>query len=826
MKAFFIVLLLLLCQTTIYSQEEVQRKSITINKTTKSPAIDGVLDDKAWENASTATNFVERVPKNGKPAPDSLRTEVKITYDDVGIYFGAMMFDQNPEAIKKELTERDAIGNDDFIIFLLNGYNDRQQSLEFAITAAGVQFDAKMTNGNEDSSWNAVWFSEAKINEEGWAAELFIPYSELRFPKKEVQEWGLNIEREVRRTRTRYSWSFIDNEKGSFSFYDGILQGIKNIETPTRLSLQPYVSSYVNNYDGETEVNFNGGMDLKYGINDAFTLDMILVPDFGQAKFDETVLNLSAFEVQYAEQRPFFTEGTELFTKGNLFYSRRIGGAPTGLVVGDDEEIVNPPSSVDLINAMKISGRTDNGLGIGFFNAVTERTFVNIYNPNEETTREELIEPLANYNILVLDQRFGDNSSVSLVNTNTLREGHFQDANVTGLYTNLTNKANTWNYFAGLEGSWVMQQSTKFGVEGEAGFNKNSGNWNYGASTDFRTKDYDINDLGYSSTTNYIYYRGFYRYRTLQPQWIFNEYNVNLNLVHMRRLNPDLYSNFIVNLNSFFMTKKFLAFGGGFETTPAGTQDIYEPRVDGLHVKIPAYYDQWFFISTDYRKQLALDATIDWYKYDEKGRGNLILEFSPRFRVSDKLTFIYGANFTKSDLEEGYAQMPETEPIFGERNRKTLINSLNSQYILNNKTAINLAFRHYYSEVYYNHLLTLEEDGELVYRGPDNGEYDATYNSWNIDLRFSWWFAPGSQMSILYRNAIENYENSSGQNFSSNLNGLFNQPQLNNISLRISYYLDYNRTKNWLSSRNESQAMHQSDRSKKKGRLTSNGSFL
>src|SRR5690606_6936889 len=124
--------------------------------------------------------------------------------------------------------------------------------------------------------------------------------------------------------------------------YDGEIRGIQNINAPTRLSFQPYLSGYINHFDGASEFVFNGGMDLKYGINDAFTLDMVLIPDFGQTKFDPSVLNLSAFEVQYAEQRPFFTEGTELFSKGNLFYSRRVGGNPSLYPnVSENEEIMD-----------------------------------------------------------------------------------------------------------------------------------------------------------------------------------------------------------------------------------------------------------------------------------------------------------------------------------------------------------------------------------------------------------------------------------------------------------------------------------------------------
>lgn len=446
-------------------KDSISRKTISIRRVQEAPKIDGVLNDVAWQNAPIATHFVERQPNNGRPIPDSLRTEVKIVYDDLGIYFGATMYDPQPEKILKELTERDDIGNDDFFFILLNGYNDRQQSLQFIVTAAGVQYDAKMTTESEDPSWNAVWYSAVQINEEGWVAEIFIPYSELRFPDKNIQLWGLNMEREVRRSRTRYTWSPVNNAIGSYSIYDGEIHGIENIKPPTRLSFQPYVSAYVNDLEGKTETVFNAGMDVKYGINDAFTLDLVLVPDFGQSKFDAAVLNLSAFETQYKENRPFFTEGTELFSKGNLFYSRRIGGYPTGEAeLTENEIITNYPTSINLLNALKISGRTSKNLGIGVFNAITKRTYAQIKNTKSQETRETLIEPLTNFNILVLDQRFGDNSSISFVNTNVLREGEYRDANVTGLYTDLTNKRNTYSLSTDLTGSWVMEDRVKSGI--------------------------------------------------------------------------------------------------------------------------------------------------------------------------------------------------------------------------------------------------------------------------------------------------------------------------------------------------------------------------
>ncbi len=745
------------------TMDTIQRKAITISKITEVPQIDGVLDDEAWKNAAIADGFVERQPVNGRPIPDSLKTEVKIVYDDLGIYFGATMYDPQPLEILKELTERDQIGNDDFFYILLNGYNDRQQSLQFIVTAAGVQYDAKMTNDGEDNSWNAVWYSAVKINNDGWVAEVFIPYSELRFPEKNVQVWGLNMEREFRRERTRYSWSHIDNTKGSFSIYDGEIYGIENIKTPVRLSLQPYISTYVNSFDSQSEVVFNGGMDLKYGINDAFTLDMVLIPDFGQTKFDETVLNLSAFEVQYAEQRPFFTEGTELFSKGGLFYSRRVGGSPTRFpILEENEEVISYPSRIDLLNATKISGRTSGGLGIGFFNGITKNTYATIANSETEQNRRELVEPLANYNVLVLDQRFGQNNSLSLINTNVLREGDFRDANATALLLDVTNKTNTYRYRFGSKGSWVMTDNTKFGMEGQAQVSNISGKNRFTGAVNYRTIDYDINDLGFSTNTNYINYYGFYGYRILQPKGFLNSMNLNFNLNFDRRLQPDLYSRFNFNFNLNFTTKDFFVFGGGFETTPFGVNDIYEPREEGRHVKVPAFYNPWVWISTDYRKRFALDVNLEIVAFDEKNRDIKSFSFSPRFRFSDKWKANARSRVSFSSNEQGFAGRQDGDIIFGQRDRNTIITSLESQYIFNNKMATSLSFRHYFSEVDYQQFYTLENNGDLTSNTSYENSNDTTFNSWNIDLRYTWWFAPGSQLTFLYRNSIESFFRESG----------------------------------------------------------------
>lgn len=184
-------------------------------------------------------------------------------------------------------------------------------------------------------------------------------------------------------------WNPIDVTVNGFINQEGLWTGIKDIKAPLRLSLSPYLSAYINRYPyntpgvKNTTTSLDGGMDIKYGISDGFTLDMTLVPDFGQVQSDNQVLNLSPFEVKYNENRPFFIEGTELFSKGNLFYSRRIAAQPVSYYNVQDtandashihanEHFLKNPLESKLINGAKISGRTSGGLGIGFFNAITQ----------------------------------------------------------------------------------------------------------------------------------------------------------------------------------------------------------------------------------------------------------------------------------------------------------------------------------------------------------------------------------------------------------------------------------------------------------------------
>ncbi len=791
---FFLILL-------FFKFSFAQKKTLMTKFVSEKITIDGKFDEEVWKNAEISKDFVTFDPDNGNPEPKDRKTEVKIVYDNDAIYIAATMYD-DPNKIMKEFSKRDGFGSADFLGVFINGFNDGQQDFRFFVTASNGQMDCQASeNDGEDYSWDAIWESQTRITETGWVAEIKLPYAALRFSPSQKQTWGLNFIREIRRDRQKYSWNFIDKKNGTFIQQAGVLQGIENIKTPTRLFFLPYTSFYVNaDSENKTKGTLKGGMDIKYGINDAFTLDAVLIPDFGQTTLDQKILNLGPFEQQFNENRSFFTEGTDLFNKGNLFYSRRIGGRPTGKANFDTNTEIKTqsPSTVGLLNATKISGRTKNGLGIGFLNAVTEDTFALIQNKNDGTTRKELIEPLANYNIFVLDQRFRKNSSVSLINTNVTRNGNFRDANVTGLVWDLKTKANTYGINGNAEFSYVNNQEVKKGFRGFIEFNKTSGKYRFGFGSDLLSKNFDINDLGIVFQTNYYTGYGNFSYRILQPTKLFNSFSIRTNLYTEFNKETDKLQTNSLNVNVNISNKGNNYFGLGINGSPFEVYDYYSPRTDGRFVIQPKKIGGWFYVSTNFNKKFAFDFNPYFTLTSQKSRSSFGISFEPRYRFSDKFSVSYRFNYDQDKNEKGYTTDIGNDIIYARRDNIQFTNSISSKYSISSQMNINLLVRHYWSYSENFNFYSLNDDGRFSNYNLPVSNQNQDFSTWNFDMSYVWWFAPGSQVSVLYRNNATNFSKDINKNGSLNLENLLNNKILTNtFSISLKYFIDYNQAKHW-----------------------------
>ena len=782
-------------------------KQLNALRITKAPKIDGVLDEAVWQNAQIANNFIQLEPDPGNPSAQ--KTEVKVLYDNTAIYIGAVLYDVSSDSILKELTNRDEEGNVAMFGAFIDTYNDDQNAFAFGVLATGVQLDIRYSlTDDQDFSWDAIWDSKVYMDDKNWYVEMKIPYSALRFPDTKKQVWGINFCRKIRRTREYSFWNEVNPEVDGFVNQFGQLNGIEDIESPLRLSVVPYVSGYIDNYkDGNTSINnysLRGGLDLKYGINDAFTLDMTLIPDFGQVQSDNEILNLSPFEVRYDEKRPFFIEGTELFKKGDLFYSRRIGKKPSGYYninsqLLEGEIIKENQEETQLINATKISGRTNGKLGIGVLNALTAPAYAILENTSGETRSIET-EPMTNYNVLVLDQSMKNNSFISFINTNVMREGSTYDANVTGAEYKIVNKKNTIS----TDGNAAVSQkyfnnadSLATGYQYELSLEKISGNLQFGSWYLEQSDTYDPNDLGYLPHNNKREGGAYVSYNIYKPFWkMLNSYN-SLNISYARLYNPDKFNDFKISLNSFATLKNYLSFGINARLNPVLTYDYYEPRVTNRFYTIPTNWNAGTFISSDYRKRLALDVGITYYKYSNPGRYGFSYFIGPRVRINDRMSCIYMFNSYDFFNDVGYATNSGDDIIFGRRDYLMYENTLTISYIFTNRMGLNFRLRHNWTRADYNNFYLLGKDGYLYntsYMGLDSlGDpiHNVNFNAFNIDMVYTWVFAPGSELNLVWKQAILSSDTHITDNYFTNLENTLSMPQTNSFSFKILYYLDY-----------------------------------
>lgn len=817
-NCIFFILLMTVYLNSSLAQDAAAKipKSLMASRIDTEMQIDGILDDAPWADAAIATDFVQLEPDPGKPAVQN--TEVKILYDDVAIYIGATMRDSAGKTVNTELSERDQLNVADWFGVFIDCYRDGLNGVGMIITASGVENDAKYSVFGEDFSWDAVWNCKVKVDNSNWVAEFRIPYSALRFPEEPEQTWRINFGRFVTHNRQKSFWSEIDPEVNGFLNQAGLLSGIKNIEPPIRLALYPYVAAYYENYNAKTDdpsensYGFNGGMDLKYGINDAFTLDMTLVPYFGQVQSDAQVLNLSPFEVRFDENRQFFTEGTELFNKGGLFYSRRVGGTPLGYYdvygeINENEVVSSNPYQSQLYNATKISGRTGKNLGLGLFNAVSKPTYAVITNTEDGSEREVLTNPLTNYNVMVVDQGLKNNSYATFINTNVLRDGSSYDANVTGTEFQINNKKQSYGVSGGMsvsqlfyeEGDPELGYTTRLNLRKISG--KLTGNlWQY-----IESDTYDPNDLGYLGNNN-TWGQGIdVAYNIYEPFGPFLSMSFYMNTNYIRIYDPNEFHNYSFGGEWWTRFRNYLAGGIFFYSEPVITYDYWEPRMPGRFYTYPINHNIGGWFDTDYTKKFAFSFNTNYRKFIEDGRFRFNMNASTRMRLNDHLNLTLRYGFYDWINDVGYADDNGSDILFGIRDNITNEVSFTGGYVFNNQMGITMNLRHYWSYADYNSVFELDQEGMLVTtpwsESFNPNSYDVNFNAFNIDMVYSWRFAPGSEIDIVWKNAIYQYaqgENALVNNYLDNMETTFGAPATNNISVKIIYYIDYLMVKNLL----------------------------
>lgn len=808
---FLLFISLLILYAKLFSHN-FQNKVATAFKTDESIKVDGILSEKAWENAISITDFVQLEPYEGQNPSE--RTEVKILYDDNAIYFGFILYDSEPDKIVSRLTRRDRDIESDKINIILDTFHDHKNAYFFSVNSAGVKVDGIITGDGSrfDNEWDGIWDSAVKITEIGWICEVKIPFAILRFSTD--KEWGINFERYISRKKELIQWAFISKKETGRVSKIGHLIGIKTINSAKGLEIYPYTAPKVI-FRPESELNsrtrdikFDIGVDFRYKISNDFVLNATVNPDFSQVEADQVVLNLTTYETFYPEKRQFFTDGSQFFTFGapggrgggrrfqgmQIFYSRRIGKKPSGFPdIPEGGKIVYFPERTKILNAIKLTGKTQNGLALGFINALTspEKAIVSDSLGNEFSS---VVEPLANYSVLRLQKDVMNNSAIGLILTNVAKDGRLP-ATTGGVDWGLRFLNNTYSFDGFFVFSKTSHNDGKPATAGRISIAKIAGeNFLYSTNYDYTAKGFYINDVGYFSRDNDHGGSTEFRFKQdVRPFWIIRRfyagvrYNYRWNFDRatiMRGIGFDQMTEFL-NYWSFSIF--------GFYS-PWRVYDDRETRGNGLYLG-KSRYNVNFSLRTDSRKNVIFDFEYGFGEWgfiekDDVRRWQNRFEFGITFRPADWVEFEINNQFRFVRNEEAWVDNltvgDSLYSIFADRTTDEFDLTLRGTITFTRDLTLQIYAQTFIAKGHYQNFKLLKTP-EILTPYDYAGNPDFNLQSFNLNFILRWEYKTGS---VLYFVITQSRNGREGNYFTSlrrDIAQTFKVPAVNGIYLKLTH---------------------------------------
>ena len=619
----------------------------TVKIKSEKPRIDGVLDDACWLEGVWSGNYQQQMPTEGEKPTQP--TKIKILYDHENIYVAFRVYD-DPGKIDRQMARRDEFSGD-IVGVNFDSYHDHRTGFEFNLTAAGSKIDLILTNQGWDVNWNPVWDGKVGQMDSGWIAEMQIPLSQLRYSNQPVQVWGLHSWRWLNRNREEDQWNLIPRDNAGVLYHFGELHGLENLPRVKRVEFLPYTLAKVKTYEPDpanpfadgTDPSLAFGLDGKLGIGSNFTLDYTINPDFGQVEADPSELNLTAFETYYEEKRPFFIEGRNImnfeFDDNQLLYSRRIGHSPVYYPEVPDGEYVRMPDNTNILGALKLTGKTENGLSVGILESITAPEYARISSPGDDY--EIMAEPVTNY--------FSGRVQKDINNSNTLIGGM-----VTSTYRDLTHdyldflsrsaitggvdfkhfmKKQTYFIDFKAMGSLIdgsqeaitllQRESSRYyqrpdaphlkvdttatqlkGTGGSLEFGKGAnGKWRYAAGLHWVSPGLELNDMGFQPNADRIMGGAMLGYEENTPKGIFREYQLALTQVNFWNFGGEYLASDIELEGSFTFKNKWEMHA---QLEREGKQLDATLLRGGPGVYTYGSYGQDYFLMTDHSKMVSL----------------------------------------------------------------------------------------------------------------------------------------------------------------------------------------------------------------------------
>jgi Domain of unknown function (DUF5916)/Carbohydrate family 9 binding domain-like len=813
------------------------------------PAIDGDLSDAAWQGAPEFTDFTQHDPTDG--ASPTMKTSVRIVYDDSAIYFGLKADDPQPPTAL--LVRRDSFVPSDFFSINIDPQHDRLSGSAFTVTPSNVQIDSILYNDiNEDITWDGVWSSATKAVPDGWIAEVRVPFSQLRFPDKPVHVWGINI---TRRTVRNNEWvRIVNTKKGETGFVSHFadIVGLEGIHRGRPLELVPYavarsdIRTHADPGNPLLETSdhrADGGLDLKYALTSSLTLTGTINPDFGQVEVDPAVVNLSEFETFYPEKRPFFTEGLNIFRfadtpapthfnfyfPASLFYTRRIGRAPQG---SPDADFVASPAETTILGAAKITGKLAGGWSIGVLDALTDTERARFAGgpPDRETGREH-VEPMTNYFVTRATKEIGSGSRIGFLFTSVNRKladelSALRESAVTGGvdgYTSFQNKS--WILEGSLVGSNVsgsaqsieltQRSSSRYyqrpdaghieldptrtsltGWGGRAMVSKATGIWRPNVSIQANSPGFETNDTGFMQRTDIISGHALMEYNNQNPTKRFRGRTTWMGVWQNQNFDGDVLERGVF-VDAFGTFANYWEYRGSLFLTPGAFSDRLTRG--GPLTRTPAGWSSDLSIASDSRKNYYFDFDAHLYGGDDESYERtfgIALNARPAPNVQLSVTPSFRRSYDFAQFVDVFDDPAATSTygrryLFAELDQHSFELGTRVDWTLSSRLSFQLYLQPFIASGDYHdyHQLAAARTRDFTPVGAPDSDPDFNFRSVRGSAVVRWEFRPGSALYVVWNENRADVEPRGDFSISRDLREIPNAPSHDVFLVKISYWL-------------------------------------
>ena len=829
--------------------------------------IDGKVVEPNWDTTYPVTQFIQGTPVEGAPAQE--KTEVRVLHDKGTLYVGAIMYDSQPDLIGDQLVRRDERGQYDYFELSLDPNNDRRTGYRFRVSAMGVQRDVYIYDDvQEDVAWDAVWESGVHRDSSGWSVELRIPISQLHYEiSEDSQSWGINFSRQRIASNERTYFALESRIRHGKVSKFGRLNGLQFISNSRHIEIVPYTLSSARSAPATpgdpfftgSEFGMNTGLDLRYGFGSANSLDLTINPDFGQVEVDPAVINLSAFETFYQEKRPFFVENAQIFDfrlsgwRDRLFYSRRIGRKPHGSAQSESD-FTKIPNQTRILGATKFTSRTSGGLSIGALGAVTQREeglAFDTSNASQGQTRFTA-EPENEYGIVRMQQDFRNGAS----QIGAIATGMFRNLPTDGSFNFLTSSAfssgvdfeHNWGglyarnwalsgYLVGslIQGSpealtYVQESSnhyfqrpdaTRFsldttttsmsGLNWQLQFERRSAlHWTGGIWISELTPGFEINDMGYSQSSERLDAGGYIRYQEISPGRLFRSYRFNFFTVqNWRHEVLDNILSFIswkhahkwgfLSANADFLFLNYWGLDLNIRFSPEILSDV-ATRGGPLMIS-PASTSLEIRVNSDRRNMVYFRPSVNFAFRDKGGylwRSNLQVTIRPLPSWEIQLQPSYSYELEPAQYVTTIGD-PEYAPTFGSRYifAELVRNSFSVQTRINVVFTPKLTFQLFAQPL-------LSTGDYLIYKQLNQSEsfnfdlveeetvvdedQDFNVRSLRMNMVVRWEYRPGSTLFFVWQRTSYSSDNIGSLDFYNDINTLWDAEPENVFMLKLNYW--------------------------------------